>query len=81
MLTKNRLIKIGACLLLAACGGEPEEAKFGPYDGGVSMRYEYDALGRLAVYKVDGDIRTEYCLDAAGNRTKVSTKNTDCTNL
>ena len=47
-----------AAFLLAACGGEPEEAKFGPYEGGVSMRYEYDALGRLVVYEVDGDVHT-----------------------
>jgi hypothetical protein len=81
MLNRNRIIKIGMCMLLAACGGEPEDAKFGPYEGGVSMRYEYDALGRLVIYEVDGDVHTQYCLDAAGNRTMVSATNTNCNNL
>lgn len=81
MLTMNRVIKIGMCVLLSACGGEPEEAKFGPYEGGVSARYEYDALGRLVAYKVDGEIHTEYCLDDAGNRTKVSSNSTGCNNF
>lgn len=71
----------GLCIILAACGGEPDEAQHGPYDGGVSTQYEYDALGRLVVYKVDGGVHTEYCLDAAGNRNVVSDSETGCAEL
>lgn len=78
MLSNNHAMKIGICLLLTACGGEPENPEFGPYEGGVSMQYEYDTLGRLVVYEVDGDVHTRYCLDAAGNRKKVSTNSTTC---